>query len=231
MDNTVNSSAQPGREPAFGDRLRSSKALIPTLAVMAVTVAALATTLVVTRTNANSNLPVALAAPARPEVVPVPPLSAAPALAPARVAAVVQPAAAPIYHQPPVQVAQAPVCHSCGVVESVVAVQHQGQPRGIAGTQVTPGMAIGGVVGGLLGNQIGHGNGRAATTVLGAAGGAYAGHAIEKNTTRYTTYQMRIRMNDGTVRTVEQRSSVALGSHVVVDHGAVRLARAATLKG
>ena len=107
-------------------------------------------------------------------------------------------------------------CRSCGTVESVTPVQRQGQTNGIAGSQVTPGMAIGGVVGGLLGNQVGHGNGRAAATVVGAAGGAYAGHAIEKSRSRYTAYVMRIRMNDGTTRTVEQRTALARGAHVVV---------------
>lgn len=107
-------------------------------------------------------------------------------------------------------------CRSCGTVESVSEVQRSGPVNGIAGTQVTPGMAIGGVVGGLLGNQVGHGNGRAAATVVGAAGGAYAGHAIEKNQSRYTAYVMRIRMNDGTTRTVEQRAALARGAHVVV---------------
>src|SRR4051794_35874206 len=74
---------------------------------------------------------------------------------------------------PPVH-AQAEPCKTCGHVESVVAVQREGETRGIAGSRVTPGMAVGGVVGGLLGNQIGSGGGRTATTVLGAAGGAYA---------------------------------------------------------
>ncbi|MGZ5786877.1 MAG: glycine zipper 2TM domain-containing protein, partial [Ramlibacter sp.] len=76
---------------------------------------------------------------------------------------------------PPINAAPQEVCRNCGVVESVTTVQREGKTRGIAGTKVTPGMAIGGVVGGVLGNQIGSGNGRAATTVLGAAGGAYAG--------------------------------------------------------
>lgn len=107
-------------------------------------------------------------------------------------------------------------CRSCGTVESVREVRRSGPVNGIAGTQVTPGMAIGGVVGGLLGNQVGHGNGRAAATVVGAAGGAYAGHAIEKNQGSYTAYVMRIRMNDGTMRTVEQRAALARGAHVVV---------------
>jgi outer membrane lipoprotein SlyB len=114
-------------------------------------------------------------------------------------------------------------CRNCGTVESVEKVQRTGPVNGIAGTQVTPGMAIGGVVGGLLGNQIGHGNGRAAATVVGAAGGAYAGHAIEKNQTRYSVYVMRIRMNDGTTRTVEQRTALARGAHVVVKGNTAQL--------
>lgn len=122
-------------------------------------------------------------------------------------------------------VAQASGCRNCGVVKSVEAVNRRGQPRGMAGTQVTPGMAIGGVVGGLLGNQVGHGNGRAAATVLGAAGGAYAGHAIEKNRVTYTAYVMHIRMQDGSMRTVEQRAAIARGSHVVVEGNTARLAQ------
>ncbi|WP_395687567.1 glycine zipper 2TM domain-containing protein [Caenimonas koreensis] len=113
--------------------------------------------------------------------------------------------------------AQGNDCNNCGTVQSVKAVQRNGGTNGIAGTQVTPGMAIGGVVGGLLGNQVGHGNGRAAATVVGVAGGAYAGHQIEKNRNHYTAYVMRIRMNDGSMRTIEQRTALARGSRVVVD--------------
>ena len=119
---------------------------------------------------------------------------------------------------------QADECRNCGVVQSVTVVQRQGQPRGIAGTQVTPGMAIGGVVGGVLGNQVGHGNGRAAATVLGAAGGAYAGNAIEKSRVRYTAYVMNIRMHDGSMRSIEQRSAMAKGSRVLVEGNTARLA-------
>ena len=36
-------------------------------------------------------------------------------------------------------------------------------------------------------------------------------------------YQMHIRMDDGSVRTVEQRGALAAGSRVVVDRGAVRV--------
>ena len=109
----------------------------------------------------------------------------------------------------------AQACANCGVVESVQRVTRTAQPKGIAGTPVTPGMAIGGVVGGVLGNQIGSGTGRNLATVGGAAGGAYLGHQIEKK--QYTAYVMRVRMNDGSTRVVEQRTPLARGAQVVVE--------------
>lgn len=127
-------------------------------------------------------------------------------------------------------VTQSEPCRKCGVVESVVAVRRQGQAKGIAGTKVTPGMAIGGVVGGVLGNQLGHGDGRAATTVIGAAGGAYAGHAIEKNRAQYTAYVMHIRMNDGSMRTIEQRTAIAKGAQVIVEGKTAHVASRATAR-
>ena len=130
-----------------------------------------------------------------------------------------------------VVVAQSEPCRNCGVVESVVTVRRQGQTKGIGGTKVTPGMAIGGVAGGLLGNQLGHGNGRAATTVIGAAGGAYAGHAIEKNRNQYIAYVMHIRMNDGSMRKIEQRTAIAKGSPVIVTGKTAHLASRAPVHG
>lgn len=124
----------------------------------------------------------------------------------------------------PTQGPPAAPCAHCGVVESVVPVERHRAPQGIAGTGVTPGMAIGGVVGGVLGNQLGGGSGRAATTVLGAAGGAYAGHYIEKNQGRIKAYVMRIRMQDGRLRTVEQARPLPRGAHVVVEGRTARLA-------
>ena len=121
-------------------------------------------------------------------------------------------------------VAQDAGCTNCGIVQSVERVQRRGAPQGIAGTQITPGMAIGGLVGGVLGNQVGHGNGRAAATVVGAAGGAYAGNVIEKNGAKYIAYVMHIRMPNGSMRTVEQRNPIAKGMRVVVDGNTARLA-------
>ncbi|WP_293775445.1 glycine zipper 2TM domain-containing protein [uncultured Oxalicibacterium sp.] len=94
----------------------------------------------------------------------------------------------------PTQVAQAPICHNCGRVESVRTVQTAGQPSGV-------GVVGGAVVGGLLGNQIGGGNGKTLATVAGAVGGGYAGNEIEKRTRTHTTYQVRVRMEDGNIRT------------------------------
>ena len=118
-------------------------------------------------------------------------------------------------------------CRHCGVVESVQQVTRTEKTKGIAGTKVTPGMAIGGIVGGVLGNQVGGGVGKGAATVVGAAGGAYAGHEIERHNHRYTAYVMHIRMEDGTYRTIEQRTALARGSHVVIDGHTARLERTA----
>src|SRR4051812_47660529 len=116
-------------------------------------------------------------------------------------------------------------CHNCGVVESVHKEMRTNKAKGIAGTPVTPGMAVGGVLGGVLGNQVGGGSGRGAATVLGAAGGAYAGHEIERHNHRYTAYVMNIRMDDGSHRTIEQSAPIARGSHVVVEGHTARLER------
>ena len=93
------------------------------------------------------------------------------------------------------RVAAAPpaICHSCGQVESVRTVQSAAKPSGV-------GVVGGAVVGGLLGNQIGGGTGRSLATVAGAVGGGYAGNEIEKRTRTVTSYQVRVRMEDGKVR-------------------------------
>lgn len=84
-------------------------------------------------------------------------------------------------------------CHSCGRVEAVHTVQTAAAPSGV-------GVVGGAVVGGLLGNQIGGGSGRTLATVAGAVGGGYAGNEIEKNTRKRTSYQVRVRMEDGKIR-------------------------------
>ncbi len=120
------------------------------------------------------------------------PVKAAPA--PAKAAAPARPRLA----------ANAPAaCHDCGVIESIRAVEVKGEGSGVG--------AIGGaVVGGVLGNQVGRGSGRTVATVVGAGAGAYAGHEIEKNVKKAVSYQVRVRMNDGTYRTYYESSQPAL---------------------
>jgi outer membrane lipoprotein SlyB len=129
---------------------------------------------------------------------PAPAMNAAPqpvpATGPAPMAAAPEPAAAP-------------PCAVCGHVETVRAVQRTQRPSGV-------GMVAGGVVGGLVGNQIGHGGGRTAATVLGAVGGGYAGNEIEKRTHTVTVYQVGVRMDNGTLRSVETRSAPPIGKAV-----------------
>lgn len=106
--------------------------------------------------------------------------------------------------QEPVKVASAaPACAACGVVQSIQAVEVQGQASGA-------GAVIGGVAGLVVGNQIGKGSGKTLAKVAGAAGGAYAGHQVEKNMKKTTEYQVSVRMNDGSYRTFIQPSTDGL---------------------
>lgn len=91
--------------------------------------------------------------------------------------------------------AQAPeICSTCGRIESVQAIPHAAKPSGL-------GVAAGAVLGGILGNQVGNGNGRTLATIAGAVGGGYAGNEVEKRSHTATTYQVRVRMDDGSIRT------------------------------
>lgn len=115
----------------------------------------------------------------------------------------------------PAKVAQAPaICHSCGRVESIQEIQQQAQGSGV-------GMVAGAVLGGVLGNQVGGGSGRKIATVAGAVGGGYAGNEIEKRTRATTTYNVRVRMEDGEVRTFPyaQQPGWSVGDRVRVVDG------------
>lgn len=87
------------------------------------------------------------------------------------------------------------VCDNCGVVESVRAIEQQAsQGSGV-------GAVAGALLGGVLGNQVGGGDGRKLATVAGAVGGGFAGNAIEKRTRTTTVYEVRVKMENGHVRT------------------------------
>jgi outer membrane lipoprotein SlyB len=111
----------------------------------------------------------------------------------------------------------AQVCASCGSVEAVTPVTRTTKPDG-------PGVGViaGGVAGAVLGNQVGRGNGRAVATVLGAIGGGWAGNAIERNVRKETVYQVGVRMDDGSRRTIEVAQPPGVGSKVTVDGSTIR---------
>lgn len=115
------------------------------------------------------------------------------------------------------QVAQGPaVCHACGRVESIVAQREPvAQGSGV-------GIAAGAVLGGILGNQVGGGNGRTLATVAGAVAGGYGGNEVEKRTRSNTTYRVRVRMEDGEIRTFPQSGNGwQVGDRVRVVNGAL----------
>jgi outer membrane lipoprotein SlyB len=103
-----------------------------------------------------------------------------------------------------------PACANCGSVESVNEVNKEGKGTGLG--------AVGGAVaGGLLGNQFGGGKGKTAMTVAGALGGGFAGNAVEKKVRSETVYDVNVRMEDGSLRTVQESQTYAIGTKVVVD--------------
>jgi outer membrane lipoprotein SlyB len=59
-------------------------------------------------------------------------------------------------------------------------------------------------------------------TILGAVGGGLAGNEIEKNVRKETVYEVRVRMDDGSVRTLTQKTAPTPGTRVTVDGNALR---------
>jgi len=102
-----------------------------------------------------------------------------------------QPRAVPPPPARPPAPAQRRACADCAVVESVQAVRPE--PRvGVFGA------VIGGVTGALLGDRIADGAQRHWARVVGAIGGALAGHAIERQATSPVRYDVWLRLPDGT---------------------------------
>jgi outer membrane lipoprotein SlyB len=117
----------------------------------------------------------------------------------------------------PVEARPAAICNTCGVVEAVREVKEkaaQGSGLGAVG---------GAVAGGLLGNQVGGGNGKKVMTVLGAIGGGLAGNEIEKQVKATTAYDVQVRMEDGSVRSLRRAEPVAVGTHVQVEGNTMRV--------
>lgn len=105
-------------------------------------------------------------------------------------------------------------CATCGVVESVRVVERKGPATGL-------GAVAGGLTGAVVGSQIGNGRGRTAMGVLGGVGGAFAGNEIEKNVNKRSAYEIRARMEDGTVRvrTQGEAPEFGVGDKVRYEHG------------
>jgi len=150
------------------------------------------------------------------------------AYAPAYPAAAATAAAAPVreeaVHKPArkeVQVAAADGgrnwCSNCGNVESVREIKQRAQGSGL-------GAAGGAVLGGLLGNQVGSGSGRTIATAAGAIGGAVVGNQVEGNMKATISYEIRVRLDDGTLRTFRQSNAPAWrsGDRVRIVKGKLR---------
>lgn len=122
--------------------------------------------------------------------------------------------ARPAANQAPGQPPTPAICNSCGTIQSVQEISNKGEGTGL-------GAIAGGVLGGLLGSQIGGGNGKKAMAVVGAAGGAFAGHEVEKRVRGETQYQITVRFDDGSTRTYTETTATQLqsGDRVKLENG------------
>jgi outer membrane lipoprotein SlyB len=91
-------------------------------------------------------------------------------------------------------------CSNCGNVESIREINTRAQGSGL-------GAAGGAVLGGLLGNQLGGGHGRQLATVAGAVGGAVVGNQVEGNMKATHSYEIKVRLDDGSARTFHQQNA------------------------
>lgn len=108
-------------------------------------------------------------------------------------------------------------CTECGVVESVREIETKGEGSGVG--------AVGGaVVGGVLGHQVGNGRGQDIATVLGAVGGAVAGNEVEKRVKSGKSFEITVRLDDGSSRVIHEASvtSWRSGDRVKVINGVIQ---------
>lgn len=118
---------------------------------------------------------------------------------------------APVYVPQPVAQVR---CLDCGEVAAVNAIAQKGE-----GSWIGP--VAGGVGGAILGKQMGKGSGNTIMTILGAAGGAYAGHKVEQKVRTTTRWDVVVRMEDGSTRTVSaaEQPLWRVGDRVRVNNG------------
>jgi outer membrane lipoprotein SlyB len=79
-------------------------------------------------------------------------------------------------------------------------------------------------VGGVLGHQVGSGRGNDVATVLGAVGGAVAGNQIEKSARSTKSYEITVRLDDGSSRVINEANPPAwrTGDKVKVINGLIQ---------
>jgi outer membrane lipoprotein SlyB len=108
-------------------------------------------------------------------------------------------------------------CANCGNIESIRTITTRAEGSGL-------GAGAGAVLGGLLGNQVGSGHGRQLATVAGAVGGAVAGNQIEGSMKANTSYEIRVRLDNGKYRTFHQTSAPGWrdGDRVRIVNGGLR---------
>ena len=136
----------------------------------------------------------------------------------------------PVHHTPPThhetngnvaaessqQVAAAPVCASCGVIDGYSAVQVKGENNGV-------GAVAGGLGGALIGSKIAGRNNHTLGGVIGAVGGGLLGNAVETHERTTTAYDVRVRMNDGSIRTVRESHVPTVGQRVNVEGNTLKV--------
>ena len=121
----------------------------------------------------------------------------------------------PVHHEgardyPPQQVAAVSACATCGVIDGYSIVKVQGQNNGV-------GAVAGGLGGALVGSQIAGRHDRTLGGVIGAVGGGLLGNAIETHQRTVTEYDVRVRMADGSIRTVRQSTVPNVGQRVNIE--------------
>lgn len=124
----------------------------------------------------------------------------------------------PVVHEHtmlPVESAK-PVCANCGVVLAVNVTEEEGKGSGV-------GVVAGGVVGGLVGNQVGQGTGRDLATIAGVVGGAFAGNKIEKQAKKTKSYDITVKMDDGSEHIYRQAAvpDMVKGQKVKIENDVV----------